>query len=84
MDGFLSSLLVYMRDVLRWLPVSQRTSLRIAGLVSRCALGCGPSYLLELCRPVADRRRITLRRGVRSSLNGLALLLGSAVLFRCG
>ena len=33
----------YMRDVLHWLPVSQRISYRVAALVWRCLLGCAPS-----------------------------------------
>ena len=44
----------YMRDVLHWLPVAQRISYRVAALVSRCILGCAPSYLCDLCHPVSD------------------------------
>src|SRR5688572_24017820 len=48
------SVSAYMRDVLHWLPVVQRISYRIAALVSRCILGCAPSDLHDLCRPVSD------------------------------
>src|SRR6218665_1862271 len=38
----------YMRDVLHWLPVQQRTHYRISSIVWHCVLGNAPSYLLEL------------------------------------
>src|SRR5688572_2822782 len=41
-----ASVSAYMRDVLHWLPASQRISYRIAALVWRCLAGCAPSYLL--------------------------------------
>src|SRR6218665_2141162 len=41
-----------MRDVLRWLPVSQRILYRVPALFWRSATGCAPSYLTHLCRPV--------------------------------
>ena len=49
-----ASVSAYMRDVLHWLPASQRISYRIAALVWRCLAGCAPSYLSDLCRPVSD------------------------------
>src|SRR5678816_1640411 len=49
-----TSVSAYMRDVLHWLPASQRISYRIAALVWRCLAGCAPSYLSDLCRPVSD------------------------------
>ena len=57
----------YMRDVLHWLPVSQRISYRIAALVSRCILGSAPSYLRSVCRPVSD---VAARRVLRSATRG--------------
>src|SRR6218665_3839695 len=42
-----------MRDTLHRLPIAQRISYRIAGLVWRCLLGSAPGYLCELCRPVS-------------------------------
>ena len=61
----------YMRDVLHWLPVSQRISYRIAAVVSRCVLGCAPSYLRDLCCPVSD---VAARRVLRSSARGELLV----------
>src|SRR5678816_2083923 len=60
-----------MRDVLHWLPVSQRISYRVAALVWRCLLGCAPSYLSDLSRPVSD---VTARRSLRSSERGELLV----------
>ena len=60
-----------MRDVLRWLPVSQRISYRVAAVVSRCVLGCAPSYLRDLCRPVSD---VAARRVLRSATKGMLLV----------
>ena len=58
------SVSAYMRDVLHWLPVAQRIPYRIAALVSRCIVGCAPSYLRDLCRPVSD---VVARRALRSA-----------------
>ena len=60
----------YMRDVLRWLPASQRISY-IAALVWRCFTGSAPSYLSDLCRPVSD---LASRRALRSSTKGKLLV----------
>src|ERR1043165_5590450 len=35
---------IIMRDVLHWLPVSQRIQFRISLWVLRCQLGCAPAY----------------------------------------
>src|SRR6218665_3038999 len=48
-----SSITAYMRDVLHWLPISERIQYRITAMVSRCVLGCAPSYLRVLCCPVS-------------------------------
>src|SRR6218665_603784 len=40
-----ASVSAYMRDVLHWLPVSQRILYRISALVWRSVTGCAPSYL---------------------------------------
>jgi len=37
-----SPITAYMRDVLHWLPISQRIQYRIAALVSRCVLRYAP------------------------------------------
>ena len=66
-----SSVSTYMRDVLHWLPIAQRIHYRIAALVSRCILGCAPSYLRILCRPVSD---IEARRALRSAAKGQLLV----------
>src|SRR6218665_3836714 len=34
------SITACMRDVLQWLPISQRIQYRITAMVSRCVLGC--------------------------------------------
>ena len=65
------SVSAYMRDVLHWLPVAQRISYRIASLVSRSILGCAPSYLRNLCRPVSD---VVARRALRSATTGQLLV----------
>src|SRR6218665_3513028 len=48
-----SSITAYMRDVLHWLPISERIQYRITAMVSHCVLGCAPSYLRVLCCPVS-------------------------------
>src|SRR5678815_5066022 len=60
-----------MRDVLHWLPASQRISYRISALVWRCFTGSAPSYLSDLCRPVSD---LASRRALRSSTKGQLLV----------
>ena len=67
-----ASVSAYMRDVLHWLPASQRISYRIAALVWRCLAGCAPSYLSDLCRPVSDLA--PPRRALRSSAKGELLV----------
>src|SRR6218665_3857798 len=56
-----------MRDVLHWLPISQRIQYRITALVSRCVLRCAPSYLRHLCFPVSV---LAARRVLRSAAKG--------------
>src|SRR6218665_2557205 len=60
-----------MRDVLHWLPVSQRILYRISAHVWRSITGCAPSYLTELCRSVSD---LASRRALRSSARGELLV----------
>src|SRR6218665_1002892 len=60
-----------MRDVLHWLPVSQRILYRISALVWRSETGCAPSYLTDLCRPNSD---LASRRALRSSARGELLV----------
>src|SRR6218665_209042 len=66
-----ASVSAYMRDVLHWLPVSQRILHRISALVWRSVYGCSPSYLTDLCRPVSD---LASRRAFRSSARGELLV----------
>src|SRR6218665_3105916 len=56
-----------MRDVLHWLPISERIQYRITAMVSRCVLGCAPSYLRDLCCPVS---LLAARRVLRSAARG--------------
>src|SRR6218665_740920 len=44
-----ASVSAYMREVLHWLPVSQRILYKISALVWRSVTGCAPSYLTDLC-----------------------------------
>src|SRR6218665_3365884 len=66
-----ASVSAYMRDVLHWLPVSQRILYMISALVWRSVAGCAPSYLTDLCRPVSD---LASRRALRSSAHGELLV----------
>src|SRR6218665_1622535 len=56
-----------MRDVLHWMSVSERIQYRITAMVSRCVLGCAPSYLRVLCCPVSV---LAARRVLRSAARG--------------
>src|SRR6218665_2035487 len=62
-----SSITAYMCDVLHWLPISERIQYRITAMVSRCVLGCAPSYLRVLCCPVSV---LVARRVLRSAARG--------------
>src|SRR6218665_176879 len=62
-----SSITAYIRDVLHWLPISERIQYRITAMVSRCVLGCAPSYLRDLCCPVSV---LAARRVLRSAARG--------------
>jgi len=62
-----SSITAYMRDVLHWLPISQRIQYRITAMVSWCVLRCAPSYLCDLCCPVSV---LAARRVLRSAARG--------------
>src|SRR6218665_243008 len=77
-----ASVSAYMREVLHWLPVSQRILYRISALVWRSVTGCAPSYLTDLCRPVSDlaSRRALRRLMVSSWFLGPALRLSSVEL----
>src|SRR6218665_592655 len=50
-----------------WLPISERIQYRITAMVSRCVLGCAPSYLRVLCCPVSV---LAARRVLRSAARG--------------
>src|SRR6218665_2390061 len=62
-----SSITAYMRDVLHWLPISERIQYRITAMVPRCVLGCAPSYLRDICCPVSV---LAARRALRSAARG--------------
>ena len=62
-----SSITAYMRDVLHWLPISERIQYRITAMVSRCDLGCAPSYFRDLCCSVSV---LVARRVLRSAARG--------------
>src|SRR6218665_2607112 len=62
-----SSITACMCDVLHWLPISERIQYRITAMVSRCVLGCAPSYLRDLCCPVSVLAAI---RVLRSAARG--------------
>ena len=57
----------YMRDVLHWLPVSQRIQFRISVWVWQCQLGNAPAYLREFCCPTSG---LAARRNLRSASRG--------------
>src|SRR6218665_3834721 len=50
-----------------WLPISERIQYCITAMVSRCVLGCAPSYLRVLCCPVSV---LAARRVLRSAARG--------------
>src|SRR6218665_2109979 len=50
------SITAYMRDVLHWLPISERIQYRITAMVSRCVLGCAPSPPLTSASSAAQCR----------------------------
>ena len=56
-----------LRDVLHWLPVSQRTEFKIAVLVFDCVRGTGPAYFKDVCVPVSG---IAARSSLRSAERG--------------
>src|SRR6218665_2367626 len=58
----------YMLDVLRWLPLQQRTIFRIGAMVWRRILGLAPAYLRDLCHPTPGTRGCS---SLRSSEQGL-------------
>src|SRR6218665_3836379 len=68
-----ASVSAYMRDVLHWLPVSQRILYTISALVWRSVTGCAPSYLTDLCRLVSD---LASRSALRSLAHGELLVPG--------
>src|SRR6218665_3790084 len=63
-----SPITAYMRDVLHWLPISQRIQYCITALVSRFVLSCAPSFLRDLCCPMSVlAARWVLRSAARVS-----------------
>ena len=56
-----------LRDVLHWLPVSQRIIFKIAVLAFNCIRGTGPAYFNDVCIPLAN---IPGRAGLRAAERG--------------
>ena len=56
-----------LRDVLHWLPVSQRIFFKVAVLAFSCIRGTGPAYFDGVCIPLA---RIPGRAGLRAFERG--------------
>ena len=58
-----------LRDVLHWLPVSQRIIFKIAVLAFNCIRGTGPAYFHDVCTPLPDiPGRASLRAAERGDL----------------
>ena len=58
-----------MRNVLHWLPITQRITYRVSALVWRCMEGLAPIYLQELCCPTSGvQRRSVLRSADQAEL----------------
>src|SRR6218665_1534310 len=62
-----SSLTASLRGVLHWLLIFAGIQYCITAMVSRCVLGCAPSYLRDLCCPVSV---FAARRVLRSAARG--------------
>ena len=59
-----------LRDVLHWLPVSQRITFKIAVLAFDCVRGTGPAYFSDVCIRLADiPGRANLRPAARGKLD---------------
>ena len=56
-----------LRDDLHWLPICQRILYKLSTIVYKCIHGAAPSYLTNLCVPVATN---TSRRYLRSATHG--------------
>ena len=56
-----------LRDDLQWLPIRQRIMYKLSTIVYKCIHGAAPSYLTNLCVPVATN---TSRRYLRSATYG--------------
>jgi len=56
-----------LHDDLHWLPIRQRKTCKLCTIVYKCLHGAAPSYLTEMCVPVAAS---TGRRCLRSAARG--------------
>ena len=56
-----------LRDDLHWLPIRQRIVYKLSTIVYKCLHGAAPSYLMNLCVPVATN---TGRRYLCSATHG--------------
>ena len=54
-------------DDLHWLPIHQRITYKLCTIVYKCLYGAAPSYLTEICVPVAAN---TGRRCLHSAARG--------------
>ena len=53
-----------LRDKLHWLPITKRNDFKVAVMVFKCINGHAPSYLNDMCMPVAlihTRSRVAVR-----------------------
>src|SRR6218665_1662758 len=64
-----------MRDVLHWLPASQRITYTNAALIWRCLTVCAPSKLCALCQTTSD---VDSRRALHFLSRGGSRSLGPA------
>jgi len=56
------------RDVLHWLPVTQRIQFKIATTALYCVRGTGPAYFKDVCTTVVDT---SSRANLRSAHRGV-------------
>ena len=60
-----------LRDDLHWLPIRQRILYKLSTIVYKCTRGAAPSYLTNLCAPVATN---TSHRYLRLATHGNLLV----------
>ena len=65
--GKFSHITPVLRDVLHWLPVSNRTQFKVTLLAFDCVRGMGSTYFMRVCVTVSDN---TARSSLRSAQRG--------------